>query len=212
MKFAFYVLFLVVLYESWRKCKLQRHLIHYKKDNTIWKINNMLKKNTVEISFADSFVKTIEKNTQKKPTNNNNNNNNKRNRTVQVQLESLSFPFKSGIEALNNIQQNVWNRHLMMTHGGVEIVVLKYSYIIWHSSDIITEYVNKHLWMKRLPKQIKETLVTFGCQLVAKCKKTFQITWTASSDFGTYSLCEQRRFRRACASAQSRQNLRCSLI
>ena len=36
--------------------------------------------------------------------------------------------------------------------------------------------------------------------------------WTASSDFGTYSLCEQRRFRRACASAQSRQNLRCSLI
>ena len=27
-----------------------------------------------------------------------------------------------------------------------------------------------------------------------------------------YRLCEQRRFRRACASAQSRQNLRCSLI
>ena len=36
--------------------------------------------------------------------------------------------------------------------------------------------------------------------------------WTASSEFGTYCLCEQRRFRRACASAQSRQNLRCSLI
>ena len=35
---------------------------------------------------------------------------------------------------------------------------------------------------------------------------------TASSEFGTYRLCEQRRFRRACASAQSRQNLRCSLI
>ena len=34
----------------------------------------------------------------------------------------------------------------------------------------------------------------------------------ASSEFGTYRLCEQRRFRRACASAQSRQNLRCSLI
>ena len=31
---------------------------------------------------------------------------------------------------------------------------------------------------------------------------------TASSEFGTYRLCEQRRFRRA----QSRQNLRCSLI
>ena len=37
-------------------------------------------------------------------------------------------------------------------------------------------------------------------------------TWTTSSEFGTFSLCEQRRFRRACASAQSRQNLRCSLI
>ena len=36
--------------------------------------------------------------------------------------------------------------------------------------------------------------------------------WTASSEFGTYRLCEERRFRRACASAQSRQNLRCSLI
>ena len=38
------------------------------------------------------------------------------------------------------------------------------------------------------------------------------IKWTASSVFSTYRLCEQRRFRRACASAQSRQNLRCSLI
>ena len=38
------------------------------------------------------------------------------------------------------------------------------------------------------------------------------IMWTASSEFGTYRLCEQQRFRRACASAQSRQNLRCSLI
>ena len=38
------------------------------------------------------------------------------------------------------------------------------------------------------------------------------INWAASSEFGIYRLCEQRRFRRACASAQSRQNLRCSLI
>ena len=43
-------------------------------------------------------------------------------------------------------------------------------------------------------------------------KKSKIPIWTASSEFGTYSLCEQRRFRRACASAQSRQNLRCSLI
>ena len=41
---------------------------------------------------------------------------------------------------------------------------------------------------------------------------TSNIIWTASSEFGTYRLCEQQRFRRACASAQSRQNLRCSLI
>ena len=39
-----------------------------------------------------------------------------------------------------------------------------------------------------------------------------QVIWAAPSEFGTYRLCEQRRFRRACASAQSRQNLRCSLI
>ena len=38
------------------------------------------------------------------------------------------------------------------------------------------------------------------------------LIWTATSEFGTYRLCEQRRFRRACASAQSCQNLRCSLI
>ena len=36
--------------------------------------------------------------------------------------------------------------------------------------------------------------------------------WAASSEFGTYRLCEQRRFRLACASPQSRQNLRYSLI
>ena len=42
--------------------------------------------------------------------------------------------------------------------------------------------------------------------------KGFNNTWTASSEFGTYRLCEQRRFRRACASVQSRQNLRCLLI
>ena len=39
-----------------------------------------------------------------------------------------------------------------------------------------------------------------------------RLKWAAPSEFGTYRLCEQRRFRRACASAQSRQNLRCLLI
>ena len=43
-------------------------------------------------------------------------------------------------------------------------------------------------------------------------QKKLSLKWPASSEFGTYHICEQRRFRRACASAQSRQNLRCSLI
>ena len=44
------------------------------------------------------------------------------------------------------------------------------------------------------------------------CFLPLGIIRAASSQFGTYRLCEQRRFRRACASAQSRQNLRYSLI
>ena len=52
-------------------------------------------------------------------------------------------------------------------------------------------------------------MVSLICSLLhADCS----IIWAAPSEFGTYRLCEQRRFRRACASAQSRQNLRCSLI
>ena len=53
-----------------------------------------------------------------------------------------------------------------------------------------------------------------SCRIDPKQEKfdTSDIIWTASSEFGTYRLCEQRRFRRACASAQSHQNLRCSLI
>ena len=53
---------------------------------------------------------------------------------------------------------------------------------------------------------------TFSLSLSLQKKQVKQIIWAASSEFGTYRLCEQRRFRRACSSAQSRQNLRCSLI
>ena len=53
-------------------------------------------------------------------------------------------------------------------------------------------------------------------RLVLEDMHTFYVirqSWrTASSEFCTYRLCEQRRFRLACASAQSRQNLCCSLI
>ena len=34
--------------------------------------------------------------------------------------------------------------------------------------------------------------------------------WASSWDYGTYHIGDQRRFRRACASAKSRQSLRCS--
>ena len=50
------------------------------------------------------------------------------------------------------------------------------------------------------------------CVLTVTFHEERTYIWTASSEFGTYRLCEQRRFRRACASAQSRQNLHCSLI
>ena len=46
-----------------------------------------------------------------------------------------------------------------------------------------------------------------------QCRQTVpRSVWATSGEFGTYRLCEQRRFRGVCASAQSRQNLRCSLI
>ena len=54
----------------------------------------------------------------------------------------------------------------------------------------------------------KAVKFTLWINIVSHCK----IIRAASSEFGSYRLCEQRRFRRACASAQSRQNLRCSLI
>ena len=37
-----------------------------------------------------------------------------------------------------------------------------------------------------------------------------KLNWASSCDNGTYHVCEQRRLRRACASAQSRQSLHCS--
>ena len=67
------------------------------------------------------------------------------------------------------------------------------------------------------------SLFCWFCQAVAQILKKKEkcyvvqiylcvIIWAASSKFGTYCLCEQRRFKRACASAQYRQNLCCSLI
>ena len=57
-------------------------------------------------------------------------------------------------------------------------------------------------------------LITMSYSLLVTCILGFKchMIWATPSEFVTYRLCEQRRFRRACASAQSRQNLRCSLI
>ena len=63
-----------------------------------------------------------------------------------------------------------------------------------------TNFLQWHEWYR---------ILGLNFMIVEAC---FIEIWTASSEFGTYRLCEQRRFRRACASAQSRQNLRCSLI
>ena len=89
-----------------------------------YKNKQQQKATIMEISIVDGFVMTIEK---------------KRNRTVPVQLESLNFFLKIREWSLKNIEQYVCNRHPMLTHGGVEKVVLKFSYIIRHGSDIITE-------------------------------------------------------------------------
>ena len=53
---------------------------------------------------------------------------------------------------------------------------------------------------------------TWLCLIMTVASKCMEIKWTASSEFGTYCQSEQRRFRRACASAQSHQNLRYSLV
>ena len=64
-----------------------------------------------------------------------------------------------------------------------------------------------------MPSLIRVFAVCFmGSSIWSESSLGAKIIWTASSEFGTYRLCEQRRFMRACASAQSRQNLRCSLI
>ena len=73
--------------------------------------------------------------------------------------------------------------------------------------DIREIVVNVFLTLKFSPFYSYNEAFTVRISLIS-----FDI-WAASSEFGTNRLCEQRRFRRDCASAaQSHQNLRCSLI
>ena len=70
--------------------------------------------------------------------------------------------------------------------------------------DLGTEAIK--YWLRKFPQELPAMIS------VEVLLKGIKFIWTASSEFGTYRLCEQRMFRRACACAQSRQNLRCSLI
>ena len=69
-----------------------------------------------------------------------------------------------------------------------------------------------YIWLIMIFSMSSMSVAIVMTELIASVFRSKAINWTASSEFGTYRLCEQRRFRRACASAQSRQNLRCSLI
>ena len=72
--------------------------------------------------------------------------------------------------------------------------------------------VSKCEQMLQLLVTVISVWITCNCDKIFAKFIFFNIIWAASSKFGTYSLCEQRKFRRACASMQSRQNLHCSLI
>ena len=78
-------------------------------------------------------------------------------------------------------------------------IIIRDNFHIKHISDLFCSHIKS------------TSFYIFMCDYFSS-RDIFNIKWAASSEFGTYRLCEQRRFRRACASAQSRQNLRCSLI
>ena len=78
--------------------------------------------------------------------------------------------------------------------------------------DVLNQSRHLNLLLRVLLTVMFCYLVTFECHDINIGLTITCCNWAAPSEFGTYRLCEQRRFRRACASAQSRQNLRCSLI
>ena len=76
-------------------------------------------------------------------------------------------------------------------------------------------YLNNSIYIKKIPSYFSLLVSNYPYSYLNIRNAVFfraLSVWTASSEFCTYRLCEQRRFRRACASAKSRQNLRCSLI
>ena len=107
-------------------------------------------------------------------------------------------------------RHNVLTRKVMvaaLTIDMFQTVISNRSYIHW-SHNISVKSADKHDRFSTSPVKSQSHVLRYG--LAWSSVKL--IIWAATSEFGTYRLCEQRRFRRACASAQSRQNLRCSLI
>ena len=106
---------------------------------------------------------------------------------------------------LNNLK----SRKITVSHSFFHSLI---SYNVWEAAINKCKQIKKrysfHLFVCEVQVKIKGEYFSFR---LSPIHASFS-NWTASSEFGTYRLCEQRRFRRACASAQSRQNLRCSLI
>ena len=91
--------------------------------------------------------------------------------------------------------------------------------LIWvfagHTGHLVVFFMLRHICRYTYVKLISTytAMYSFLWSLAYKaCGRKAITIRTGSSEFGTYRLCKQRRFRRACAFAQSRQNLRCSLI
>ena len=86
-------------------------------------------------------------------------------------------------------------------------------YLLWYGEIVVLPTTtqtlcSKHSWWVALA--LIRSLYTINQKL--NWSIFHRLFWAASSEFGTYRLCKQRRFRRACTSTQSHQNLRCSLI
>ena len=109
---------------------------------------------------------------------------------------------KSGIQRYSGLKIRhcswIWLDRNFEINIVIEILIHLPSACFWHG----TEQKTKLCFICQF--QIVESRLYFNAPTV--------INWTASSEFGTYRLGEQWRFRRSCASAQSHQNLRCSLI
>ena len=145
-------------------------------------------------------------------------------RRAYVGILFLSHSFNCHIFPLLSL--SLWERLDMITIWLTE--PLNHNSSIIHISGSETYVIFTHTLVSKKKKKKMKRSVTIDDRShppawrrreVKQIRRVFDdnwmlifVSWTASSEFGTYRLCEQWRLRRACASAQSRQNLCCSLI